>query len=411
MSKIFFTVRYEFVSTVFRRSFILMLLILPLASFVVLMAVKTLNGGSPVQNSPITNFFAPSPKPSQEGYIDPGGIIKTLPSEAQGKLVPFVSEAKARQAIQSGQITGYYLLSTDYLQTGQIIYVRKDFNPLGGMDQSDTFQEALNYNLLKGNASLAERLQNPIQLDTVYLSGEAQRNPDDLMTFFLPYIVTFLFYIVIFGTASLTLNSITREKENQVLEILMTSITPTQLLAGKIIGLGLAGLLQIIIWSSAGLGLLRLSGQMFQLPASFQLPVSILAWGVVFFILGYALYASLMAGVGALVPNLREASQVTMIIALPLFIPLIMIGLLSDQPNGMAAVIFSLFPLTAPVAMMTRLAAADIPLWQPVLAAILLLGTVVLAVQSVARLFQAQTMLSGQAFNIKIYFRAIFGKA
>ena len=411
MKKILFTIRYEFISTVFRRSFILMLLILPLATFAVLMVIKLLNSGSPAQTSPITNFFSTSPKPSQEGYIDPGGIIKSLPGEVKGRLIPFATEAAARQAIQSGQITGYYVLSADYLQTGQIVYVRKDYNPLGGMSQSDTFQQALTYNLLKGNSILAERLQYPLQLDTVLLSGAPQRNSNNLLTFFLPYIVTFLFYIVIFGSASLTLNSITREKENRVLEILMTSITPTQLLTGKIIGLGLAGLLQTIIWESAGLGLLRLSGQLFQIPASFQLPVSILAWGVVFFILGYALYASLMAGVGVLVPNMRETSQVTLILALPLFIPLIMISLLSDQPNGAAAMIISLFPLTAPVAMMTRLAAAEIPVWQPLLAAVLLLGTAVLAVRSVARLFRAQTMLSGQTFNFKVYFRAIFGKA
>ncbi|MDR3578003.1 MAG: ABC transporter permease [Anaerolineaceae bacterium] len=411
MRKILFTVRYEFVSTVFRRSFILMLVILPLASFAVLMVVKLLNSGSPAQVGPINNFFSASPKPSQEGFIDPGGIIRVLPTEAKGRLLPYATEELARRALQSGQITGFYVLSANYLQSGQIVYVRKDFNPLGGMSQSDTFQQALNYNLLKQDATLAARLQYPLQLDTVLLSGAPQRNSNDLLTFFLPYIVTFLFYIVIFGSASLTLNSITREKENRVLEILMTSITPLQLLTGKIIGLGLAGLLQTIIWESAGLGLLRLSGQMFQLPASFQLPVSILAWGVVFFILGYALYASLMAGVGALVPNLRESSQVTLIIAMPLFLPLIMIGLLSDQPNGAAAMIISMFPLTAPVAMMTRLAAADVPVWQPLLAAVLLLGAAALTIRSVARLFRAQTMLSGQLFNLKVYFRAIFGKA
>jgi ABC-2 type transport system permease protein len=413
MRKVLFTIRYEFISTVFRRSFLLLLFVLPLASFAVLMVVKLLNSGSPAQINPITNFFAAAPKPSQEGYIDPGGIIKTLPpgGDAKGILLPFTDEVAARQALQAGKITGYYVLSANYLQTGQIVYVRKDYNPLGGMSQSDTFQQALTYNLLKGNATLVARLQNPLQLETVLLSGAPQRNSNDMLTFFLPYIVTFLFYIVIFGSASLALNSITREKENRALEILLTSITPVQLLTGKIIGLGLAGLLQTVVWETAGLGLLRLSGQMFQLPASFQLSPSILAWGAVFFILGYALYASLMAGVGALVPNMRESSQVTLIIALPLFLPLIMIGLLSDQPNGTAAVLFSLFPLTAPVTMMTRLAATDVPIWQPLLAAALLFGTALLTVRSVARLFRAQTMLSGQIFNLKVYFKAIFGKA
>ena len=103
---------------------------------------------------------------------------------------------------------------------------------------------------------------------------------------------------MIFGTASLMLNSITGEKQNRVLEILMTSVTPTQMLTGKIVALGLTGLLQTVVWSSAGLLLLRISGQSLGLPASFQLPVSILVWGAVFFLLGYGLYGSLMAGRG-----------------------------------------------------------------------------------------------------------------
>jgi ABC-2 type transport system permease protein len=207
------------------------------------------------------------------------------------------------------------------------------------------------------------------------------------------------------------LNSVTTEKQNRVMEMLIVSITPVQMLTGKIIALGLVGLFQTIVWTGAGYGLLKLTGMTMPSAAAFQLPVSILIWGGIFFVLGYALYGSFMAGVGALVPNLREASQATTVIIIPMIIPLIMLSALINDPNGTLSVVLSLFPLTAPVAMMTRLSAAEIPIWQPILASVLLAISAVLAVRAVAGMFRAQTLLAGQTFSLKLFIRALAGKA
>jgi ABC-2 type transport system permease protein len=219
------------------------------------------------------------------------------------------------------------------------------------------------------------------------------------------------FYIIILTSASLLLSSVASEKESRVMEIMMTSVTPMQMLTGKIIALGATGLLQTVVWSGAGLLLLRISGSSFNIPVAFQLPISILGWGVLFFLLGYALYGSLMAGLGALVPNLREASQATTVIILPLILPLLLINNLISDPNGTLSVILSIFPLTSPVSMMTRLAAADVPIWEPILATLLLVGTVYLVIRAVAGMFRAQNLLSGQAFKIGIFFKELLGRS
>jgi ABC-2 type transport system permease protein len=194
------------------------------------------------------------------------------------------------------------------------------------------------------------------------------------------------------------------------MEILMSSVTPRQLLVGKIIALGLVGLLQAVLWVGTGFALLRLGGRTFSLPASFQLPPSFLLWGVIFFLLGYGLYASLMAGVGALAPNLREASQATFAVILPLLIPLMMISVLVEDPNGGIALGLSLFPLTAPVAMMTRLSASQVPPAQLLLSAAFLALTLAVLVRSVAGMFRAQTLLAGQTFDLKRLFGLLAGK-
>ena len=96
---------------------------------------------------------------------------------------------------------------------------------------------------------------------------------------------------------------------------------------------------------------------------------------LLFFLLGYAVYASLMAGIGALVPNLREGSQLTTVVIMPMVVPLMFVGTLLNTPDSPLAVFLSLFPFTSPVTMMMRISATSVPIWQIGPALVLLAGT------------------------------------
>jgi ABC-2 type transport system permease protein len=413
MNKTWLVLKNELITVIRRRSFILTLILLPLAGFIIMLVVSGLskNATATGQKDPVSEMFMPSANQALEGYVDLSGVIKQVPETDANHLKAFSDEISAKQALGRNEITAYYIIPANYLKTGEVIYVRPDFNPLGAVNQTDAITNTLNYNLVGYNQDLVYRLQNPMSVTDRYLSSQPQRDPNNALTFMLPYIVTFMFYMLILSSASLMLSSVATEKENRVMEVMMTSVTPTQMLTGKIVALGLAGLLQTIVWSGAGLLMLRLSGSMFEVPVTFQIPSSVLIWGVIFFILGFAFYGSLMGGVGALVPNLREASQATTIIVIPLLIPLMLISVLANDPNGALAVFLSLFPLTAPVAMMARLSATIVPLWQIGLAVLLLAATVVFTVRSSASAFRAQNLLSGQAFSLKLFFRVLLGKA
>jgi ABC-2 type transport system permease protein len=264
---------------------------------------------------------------------------------------------------------------------------------------------------LGGDSQLGAMVQNPLDLKVAVLEGTSGRDQDNPLTFFIPYVVTMLYYISILTSASYLLSSIAKEKENRVLEILLVTVEPAKLFIGKFIALGLMGLLQNVLWVATALVLMRLSGRTFNLPAVFQLPPDFLFWGIVFFILGYGLYASQMAGVGALVPNLKEASQATIMVVFPLIVPLFFMSILVEDPNGTLAVILSLIPWTAPVTMMLRLAAGGVPVWQLLASSALLAVTAYFILRSVVRLFRAQTLLSGQPFNAKVYLNALLGRA
>ena len=400
---------HEFLTVLRSRSFLLTLFLIPLAGFATILIIAKLKKDN--QGIPLTSIIAPSSEPKPLGLIDQSGIIQTIPESFSKHITEFPDPASAQAALANEVISGYYVVLPDYLTSGQVDYYRSDFNPIGGGSDSYVLRALLEENLLRADPQRLKLFQQPVKLETHFASAAPQRDPDSALTFFLPYAVTMLFYLLILGSSSTMLNSITNEKQNRVMEILLTSMTPLQMLTGKIIALGLIGLFQTAFWSGSAFMLYRLSGQTFHLPIEFSLPASLLAWGLLYFVLGYAIYASLMAGVGAMVPNLREGSQVTFMVVIPLMIPLFFINTLISAPNGSIALFLSLFPLTAPIAMLTRLAATQVPFWQPALAAVLQIGTAILVVRAIAGLFRAQTLLSGQAFKMKLFFRALVGKA
>jgi len=408
MNKTWVVFKNDLVNTIARPSFLLILILLPLIPAIIVGVVGTL--GEDQKTQLVQDVFNPNANEAiPEGYVDEAAIIQTLPTWLYDNVfVNINSEEEARDEMLNGNISGYYLIPSDYLTSGEVKYVRSDFNPLEGSDQSEIMEQVIRFNLLEGEGEYYQKYQNPANFQYINLQPQVEiRDQDNALPFFLPYGVTMLFYAVMLSSASFLLSNITKEKENRVIEILMASLKPIQLFTGKILSRGLAGLIQIIVWFGSGLLILRLGGTTLNIPSNMSLPPSLFFWSILFFLLGFGLFGSLMAGIGAMVPNLREASQATFIVIVPIIIPLVMISATINDPNGMVATILSLIPFTAPVAMMTRLAAGNIPLWQPILSAILLFGTVILIIRSVAKLFQTQTLMTGQKFNTGLFIKAL----
>jgi len=409
MKKTLLVLKNELLTTIKRKSFIFTLLLLPLVGLVVTLVI-----GNRDQTSAISTILSKLTVTEETstliGLLDETDHIKSITPELAGQILIYTTQESAVSDLESGKIKSFYIIPNDYIQNGEITVYRPDFNPLGAENDNEIIETIITAALIPEKSIISDLLSSSPEFKTEILSPEPQRDPEHQLTFFLPYIVTFLFYVVILGSSSMMLNSVTNEKTNRVIEILLTSITPMQLLSGKIIALGLVGLLQTIVWSGTGLFILRLSGRSFSLPQEFQLPTSILIWGIIFFILGYILYASLMAGIGALVSNIKEASQATTILVIPMVIPLVLLSPIIENPNGLLSVILSLFPFTSPVSMMTRLAAGSVPIWQLFAAILLLVLFAFWTIRSVSNLFRAQYLLSGKEFKLNYFFKALAGK-
>ena len=412
MKKVLLVLVNEITTIITRPSFWLAAVGIPLIGAVIFGIAGIINSNAGTASA-VGQIISGPQDTRPEGYVDLSGVIQAIPETVPASAFEaFPDEAAARQALAKGEIAAFYIVSADYLQKGSITYIRPDFNPLASSgDQSGLFRWVLQVNLAGGDMALASLVNGPLHVQDNSLAPAAPPDENNVLAFWAPYAVTLIFYFLIMGSASLLLSSISKEKENRIMEILLTSVTPRQLLTGKILGLGIVGLGQALLWVGTVVILMNLSGRAFRLPSAISFPPSFLLWGLVFFLLGYAVYASLMAGLGALAPNLREASQVTFVIMLPLIIPLFFSSTVFMQdPNGPIATGFSLFPLSAPVAMMARLSAGGVPWWHPVLAAILLAGTTVIVVRAVSNMFRAQALVSGQSIKTKTFFKALFGR-
>ncbi len=410
MNKTRLVLAHELVATFTRPSFLITAIGIPLVSVLVV----ALLAANRARSSQVFNAMLIAPgaqaQSTLEGYVDQSGLVRSLPeSVPPGLLQAFPDETAAQKALAAGEIRDYYLIPADYLSSGKIIVVRTDINPLGALRQAGLIQRVLQVNLLGGNQQLADRIDQPLQLRVTLLETPSKRNPNSMLAFFVPYAVTMIFYLIILMPASLLLSSISKEKENRMLEMLMVSTSPRQMLTGKTLALGLAGLFQAVVWVTTVFITLRAGGSASILPSGFELPDSFLAWGLVYFLLGYAVYASLMAAVGALAPNLRESTQATFVVILPMIIPLMLINIIISNPDGLLAVALSLFPLTSPITMITRLAAGSVPLWQLLLSIALLALTAFYLNHLVARLFRAQVLLSGQPFKLRRLLAALSG--
>jgi ABC-2 type transport system permease protein len=427
MQKTFLVMRQELITTFKRPSYLLFAFGIPVLAVLILGGVKLIQGRSTENTT--ANISAPSEYQLEtEGFVDHSGIIQTISEDLQDHLFSYDTEDHAKNALQAGEISAYYLIPEDYLISGEVEYIYPDDRSYLSDGQQWVIKWTLNLNLLDGDLKLADQIWNPIMelevrsiavdIQGDVVSGEDCSRPGiacesiELIRL-MPSILVAIFFIAFMSSSNMLFNSIGAEKENRTMELIMLSINPQQLLAGKTLALGIAGLAQTVVWLSAIYVSFNMGGSTLSLPAGFSFPAKIVTWGLVFFIGGFGLYASLMAGAGALVPKMKEAGIANIIAMVPLFLGYVfgLMAPLADASSSTLLVFLSFFPMTSPVVMVMRLTDSPVPLWHLLLSVGLLFVTAYLALQAVAAMFHAQNLLSGQPFSVKRYLRAFTGRS
>lgn len=336
---------YEYQRHVLRRRFLFVLLSVP--GLILVMAVVGLLISQAHQND----------KPL--GYVDHSGLLASpLPapelssSNDRLPLLPFQTEAEAQTALQSKEIQAYYVLPQDYGQTGHADLV---FIESPGSDAEEEFADFLRVNLMSGQPeAVVQRLIKGDNLTVSTPDGSRQMSQNDWFNIFTPFVTGLAFIIGIFTTSGYLLQAVAEEKENRTIEILLTSVSFFQMMAGKIIGIIGVGLTQIIVWISVAVVGVLIGRNYFELLQAIHISPGFVGLMLAVMLPSFVLIAALMAAVGATVTEAREGQQVTGLFTLPVMIPYWFSFQIMSNPNGPLAVALSYFPLTAPVALTMR---------------------------------------------------------
>lgn len=404
--------KFEFLNLITRRSFLLMIVLVPLIPIVLFTLLGLLNDD---QTQTLGQMFTSEvANPLPIGVVDQSGIVTDFPDWlTNGNLVEVADEDTARQRTVANQLEGFFVISSDYLESGKVTYFKPEINMITEIVQQGTLDELLNYNLMDSDQDMFLRYTNPVNYTYEYLNPETADTRDQnlVANYVVPYVITMLFYMLILISSSIMINAVGKDKDNKTIEIMLTSVSPMDLFLGKLLGYGAASLLQMLAWGGGVVAFMKLGGQSLAFLQGTSLPNQVMILGIPYFLLGFFLYGSLMAGIGALAPNLREGNSSSFILTMPLIFVLLIINQLISEPNSFFITFLSILPLTSSVVMMTRLAIGMVPFWQIALSFGVLFATVFLVVRGVSNLFSSQTLLSGDKFNMKTFFRTIvFGR-
>lgn len=336
------------------------------------------------------------------GYVDPSNALARAQQPATGALNTyqrFDTAGQARQALEQKRIIAYYVLAPDFAASGQSEFAYWQNKP--GRDVMRGFEQFALSALLAGqDPSIANRLAAGSVFVYVSLDESRRFDENNVLSFLLPIMVMILFIIALFSGASYLMQAVVDEKENRTIEIIVTSVTPMQLMAGKVTGLTAVGLTQIGAWllgAGAALYLLRDRLPVIQ---GISLEPGLIALVLVLFVLQYLQHGAIMAAIGSTVIDVKQGQSYSTPFVMLAMAPLFFMGVIMFDPNGIIAVALSLFPLTSPMTLLLRYGMTTLPAWQVIVAVALLALSAVGAIWLAARIFRVGMLRFGQRMTL-----------
>jgi ABC-2 type transport system permease protein len=358
MNKTLLIFRHEFLHTIMRTGFIILTLALPVLALLGIGVIHIISG-----------VAKPPAEVTRIGYVDEIGGFDQFTTQENVTFLRFDTPEAATQALINKNITEYFVIAPDYISTGIIkrYIIQKEVTPPDATTAA--IKNFLSSNLLAGKVptSTIDRIEAPLNLVTTTLTatGAVASEQGGLTNLIIPGIFGLLLALSLSFSSAYVLQGLGEEKENRLMEILLSSISTRQLITGKVSGIGAAGLVQVVVWVVSIPLLLNLaSSSIGGFLSMIKIPPNFLVLGIVYFILGYLLFAVLSASVAAVSPTVREAQGLAAIFTLFAVAPFWFYSLIMLFPNSPVWVVFSIFPFSAPVLVMLRLGMTGVPAWQ-----------------------------------------------
>lgn len=408
MNKIFLVIKREFLERVVSKWFIIGTLLGPILMAVLILApllvakLDTSDRKVTVVSLDNDTELLTSIEKRLSNKKDPIGkskyVVKTL-GVANEKELPEIQE-KLTKEIKDGDINGYLLLKkTDKDYSAD--FFAENVSDFGTIRQ---LEDATSGSIIERRLSQAgmdpnqiNELSKPIDIKTKKLV-ESGTKDDSGQTMVLGLIMMVILYTTMLIYGMTVLRGIVEEKQSRIVEVIISSISPLELMFGKIIGIGLVGLSQFTVWSIFATVLpMALATMSIATGASLpDVPKTLLIYFVLYFVLGYFLYATLFALAGSIVSNDQDAQSVQMPITMLLIIATVFSSLIIRDPNGTASIVLSLVPFFGPVLMFLRIAVQTPPVWQIILSLGLMLITIVGCSWLAAKIYRVGILMYGK---------------
>jgi ABC-2 type transport system permease protein len=422
MRNMWLIIRREYLERVRKRSFLVLTLLLPgIMTVVMLLPAKLINMGEKVQHLVVVTSTpqfgemvrqrllsastdtneddeansetnAAKQKPEQEYNID----VDPNPTEAE--------RAVLRDKVTSQAIDGYLWLSDDAIASGKVTWTSRNMAGFGERSRlSATLNRILQYERLSKNgltADQADRLLKPVKVEAVRMERGREAKGTGGGKFLEVAVMVMLLYMAVLLYGISVMRSVLEEKNSRILEVLLSSATSTELMAGKLLGVGAVGLTQILVWVVIAV-VFAFPGMAMQPSLSeFQIPPGVLVAFTVFFLLGYLLYSTMYATIGAITTTEQEGQQLQFFIIIPLVLSVFMLAPVVRNPDAPVMVWMSMIPFFAPVVMYARIVVQTPPLWQIALSVFLLIVTVAGLLVLCARIYRIGILIYGKRPNL-----------
>jgi ABC-2 type transport system permease protein len=395
MRKLFLVAKHEYRRMVWRRSFLLGTLAVPalLGAVMGVSVLLVLRGGS---DAPL-------------GYVDHAGILRPdvavpepdrpRPQGIGTEIVPYPDEETARAALEAEELQAYVVIAPDYATTGELELVY--WADMPGEEARDDFEDFMLANLVDDLPDqVGARLFNGPNVTVRSSDGSREISQAGMFNLFLPYFAGLFFIMAANSAAQYLMRAVADEKENRTVEVLVTSLTPEQLIGGKAIGLISVALTQLLIWAVATAVAVILGSSYIDFLGGVEMPWDFIIISAVYFLPSFALMAGMMIAVGSTVTEYREGQQVASIFSLLFTLPYFLLPIIIESPNSPATTLLTLFPSTSYVTMTVRWSMSSIPTWQILTSLALLIATAVAVIWAASRIFRAGMLRYGQRLRL-----------
>jgi len=382
--------KYEFLKIVKRKGFLFFAILLPLLAMLSLMFAMHYLPSLISQTTNTTN--------GKIGFVDYTNFL-----ESTQEFIEYMDIQPAKQSLINDDISSFFVVQKDYFNTSKITIYSKD-GSFFGSTPTKTIEGFLMKNLLRyGNVNdvIAEKIENPMAAEKITLDeqGNIKEEKSKVGGFLLPYALAFLLILSIMTSSGYLLQGIGEEKESRTGELLLSSISADQLLRGKILGYGSVGLLQIGIWIFVGL-IMIFNSPLAGLFVGIEISL-VFALAILYFILGYFLFAVSIACAASISSSTREAQQTSMIFTMFAIIPLMFAQFIMMAPNSMVAKIFTYFPYSSPVITMMRFPLVEISFYEIVSSIVILIISIGVMTKLSGKIFRMGMLMYGKRASLR----------